>query len=84
MPNSSRGRRQTKRDILVLQVGVGREANNLTPQKLNCSETMERRIEADCSGGQSSLRAVAPRGRKEGRKEGRKDLFIYLIFINLN
>jgi hypothetical protein len=28
---------------------------------------MERRMEADCSGGQCSPRAVAPRGRKEGR-----------------
>jgi hypothetical protein len=34
---------------------------------------MERRMVADCSGGQSSPRAVAPRGRKAGRKEGRKD-----------
>jgi hypothetical protein len=31
MPDRSRGRSQTKRDTLVLQVGVGREANNLTP-----------------------------------------------------
>jgi hypothetical protein len=28
-------------------------------------------MEADCSGGQNSPWAVAPRGRKEGRKEGR-------------
>jgi hypothetical protein len=34
---------------------------------------MERRIESDCPGGQSSDRAVAPRGRKEGRKEERKE-----------
>jgi hypothetical protein len=39
---------------------------------------MERRMEADCSGGQSSPRAVAPRGRKEGRKEGRKDITFIL------
>jgi hypothetical protein len=31
MPDRSRGRSQTKRDALVLQVGVGHEANNLTP-----------------------------------------------------
>jgi hypothetical protein len=31
MPDRSRGRSQTKRDILVLQVRVGREANNLAP-----------------------------------------------------
>jgi hypothetical protein len=30
---------------------------------------MERRMEADFSGGQSSSRAATPRGRKEGRKE---------------
>jgi hypothetical protein len=30
---------------------------------------MERRMEADCSGGQSSPRAAAPKGRKEGWKE---------------
>jgi len=33
MPDRSKGRAQTKRDTLVLQVGVGREANNLTPEK---------------------------------------------------
>jgi hypothetical protein len=30
-------------------------------------------MEADCSGGQSSPRAVAPRERKEGRKEGSRN-----------
>jgi hypothetical protein len=30
-------------------------------------------MEADFSGGQSSPRAVAPRGSKEGRKEGKKE-----------
>jgi hypothetical protein len=29
-------------------------------------------MEADCSGGQSSPRAVAPKGRKEGRKEEKR------------
>jgi len=33
MPDRSKGRAQTKRDTLVLQVGVGCEANNLTPEK---------------------------------------------------
>jgi hypothetical protein len=33
MPDRSKGRAQTKRDTMVLQVGVGREANNLTPEE---------------------------------------------------
>jgi hypothetical protein len=39
MLDRSRGRSQMKRDTLVIQVGVGCETNNLTPRKLNCSET---------------------------------------------
>jgi hypothetical protein len=31
MPDRLRGRSQMKRDTLFLQVGVGPEANNLTP-----------------------------------------------------
>jgi hypothetical protein len=60
LPVRSKGRVQTKRDTLVLQNGVGHEANNHILQKLFRNLT----VEIGCRGGQGSPRAVAPTNRE--------------------
>jgi hypothetical protein len=67
MPDRSKGRSQTKRDILVLQVGGWRETD-IVKTKLFRNQIInleQRDMEADYSGGQRSPRTVASRGRKD-------------------
>jgi hypothetical protein len=57
MPGMSKGRRQTKRSPWSFRFGIGRGANDPTPEKCTATKPPEKKKHG---GGEDTHRAVAP------------------------